>query len=602
MAHQPNCHQNVLQRNKENTLPESFMKGVWENVRKNSSQPGKVQQLGSCLASGVSSAAWKDLQDSETPTGNFGHVQSRQRRTSPPTPTKSIYVSETSVGLDETKPRQLATNLQRNQFGDTKKVAGGQRDHIVPRPVLEDKISILEALNDEQPWQRAGVAGTEVEKRQRALSTDPVGSPQTRAAPGLKTQDQTSSHNEERALFQVRIDHLQSCVAKKDLEIAVLKRKLSEQQKLMRGFKVCEGGEQAMALEIHRLRENLARLQEILREGGSAEPGVLGLLYDVDDLGYVGSNQTTPASPRGASRGRTISRDRIEGKDRGRSKSKEHIVRPCTWMNSQWTKNNNVHEIKSQKPAFSFEELANWVPKTVHTAVKTLSGTLSLDLEQEKILKSFIISLNQSFVQKERTALESCVQLCQKEIRTLKKQLVSTELMQAKTPVRHKTDRQAFMEGASWILTRVRGQFKKMSVLMDSVLNDLDCSPKVLMKALVFATEGLGKLHKKLEKYKDHIDLEQSKESRKAAQNPKYTSIAPKTPDTALNAETPSGAKPSRQNLLRAQSTFDRSSQQKRLQRSPEPVPWQPFDAQQAEREALSLCLDSDSEDASVSF
>src|SRR3990167_2103299 len=124
MAHQPSYqsasraqHPKPFAPTKENVPPGSFMKGIWENVRKNSSQPGKCQ-LQSNHHSG-SSATWKEFQDSEAPTGSFGHMNSKLRKPSPSTPPRSIYVSEASVGLEETKPRHPSTLQPKSHLGST---------------------------------------------------------------------------------------------------------------------------------------------------------------------------------------------------------------------------------------------------------------------------------------------------------------------------------------------------------------------------------------------------------------------------------------------------------------------------------------------------
>lgn len=378
-----------------------------------------------------------------------------------------------------------------------------------------------------------------------------------------------------------------------------------------------EGGGETAVLEVERLQGVVARMGEMLRAGATHRPGVLGLIYKVEEMAWLGEglgfgvcrDEGAPGREKSGYVGkgsRGVSRERGENRERGRSKSKETIVRPCTVLHSKWNQEKMHPEHKQIQTAFDFDELSNWVPKAVHGSIKSLVSNLGLSIEHEKTIKSFVVSLNQSFIQKEKCALESCVQLCQKEIKDLKKQLLNTEVIRSQPATRHKTDRQAFMEGASWILTRIREQFKKLSVLMDFVLSDLDCTPKVLMKALVFATEGVSKMHKKLEKYKDHIDLEQTKEAKKASRGTKYTSIAPKTEDNGELTLSPPAKNNRRSKLLRAeQSSLDHPSKQKQLKllldSDQKAEDWTPFDANQAERDAISICLDSDSE-VSVSF
>ena len=290
-------------------------------------------------------------------------------------------------------------------------------------------------------------------------------------------------------VMKLRIEHMMVDLAKKDAEVANLKRKLKEHRKLAKGLEVLDTDPLDMAIENSRLVANVNRLQELISgTKESKEPSVISLLYPPHSLAFVGGDA-----------------ENLLPNATGGSKQCNHHVGTSKPLRKCCNKLNQP--VAPTVPTFDYDELAKWIPKQAHKLMKEIVGELGLSSSKEKLIKNFILALNQSFIHREKEALANCANLCKREIKYLQKCYIDAPIHIKNQPgsSKKKSDREAFMEGASWILAKVQADFNKIRHTIGGVLKDLTASPSIIVKAMVFASEGLTKLNEKMVRYEKHI-------------------------------------------------------------------------------------------------
>lgn len=310
-------------------------------------------------------------------------------------------------------------------------------------------------------------------------------------------------YNQQEEILLLRLEHFKNEVAKKDTEILNLKKKIKELKTMNKGLDMIDPDSVNLSIENSRLTKNISRLSELLA-GLSAEkdykPSVLSLLYPPFSNAFIEAEENFPGKQRVVSR----------SKDSAPATTKQK-VRPCC---------KSINSAEREPHNFSYDEVCNWVPSAVHKALKQLSGSLGLSADKELLLKSFLVKVNKAMLKRNQQALDICANLCKKEVQEAKRNYLDQPIITQNVGSggKKKTDRAAFLEGASWILTKVQTEIAVVSTDIKKVMENLSSSPSSIVSAMSFTNDNLLKIKRKLDRYNKQVNQQSQEEKKKSQQ------------------------------------------------------------------------------------
>ena len=316
-----------------------------------------------------------------------------------------------------------------------------------------------------------------------------------------KKLNEMTSMNE---VLKLRIDHYKSEVSKKDAEIVYLRGKLKEHRKVTKELETLNTEPLELMIELSRLKENNKRLLEIISE--PAPSSVLCKVYSPCDQAFLSlAVNQKPCSNSNSGKPPLSSKQ-----------NKSRMIRECCSSHQNQTQSSIDSSMCGIKDAkFCAQELVQWVPKDVHKLYKMLTDRLELSIDKDRIIKDFLVQINHAYLSREKEVLDKFIKRYEKEVKELKKQVLDKPIEMKNRPgeQKKKSDKQAFMEGASWILTKIQADFNGNSNIFRGVIDNLNSSPEVILKAMIFATEGLEKIRTKMSKYEQHISANLTNEN-----------------------------------------------------------------------------------------
>ena len=478
-----------------------FLKNVWNSVRQNSSN--------SLFGSQHPSATIKHHKKSQSPKPDY--LSASDCDPTPRSPHKNFGLHDKTCNLEISRDTEVFKEVRRNE--NLHKLTHNNRNKSV---VLEEFVT-----EDNLPPRHELLNNIEV--------------------------------------LKLRVEHSKTELAKKDAEIAHLKRKLKEYKTIAKGLDNMDAESLSLVIENSRLAANLSRLSDLLTSNSPSS--ILSLLYPPHNSAFIEFPKTPSIQASAAHNTPSTSKYNVlnnsqdyytSGKENNRNTPHSShctggtrsptpnrksslakapkLQRPCcpTIITPQHTsyapddrcvskpqtaKNNR--ELQSSTTAggsgglvFDFDELIRWIPKQVNSALGQLGRELNISSDGMDTLKEFMVGINKAYLQREKETMTQVVKMCQKEVKTIKRGYVDQPITMKSSQSsqrRHKSDKAAFMEGANWILTKVQTDFGRVRHSMNSVINDLTASPQIIVKALRFATEGVDKIARKLEKYEAQV-------------------------------------------------------------------------------------------------
>ncbi len=309
--------------------------------------------------------------------------------------------------------------------------------------------------------------------------------PQYPTKPPQPMKHPPASLEEKLEVLTAKVKHYRQEVVKKDAEILYLRSKLREHRKVTKHLEVMDTEPIDLIVEVARLKANNDRLCSLLSE--SVSTSKLFELYSPQDCAYLELDMQHTRSS---------------------SKQSYRFQRDCC--------SSNTHK-------FGIQEITQWVPKDVNKLANHLSASLGLPTAKDKSVREFVCHINQIFLSREKEVLDRCVKKFEKEIKDMKVSLIDQPILIQNKPglQKRKSDKQAFMEGASWMLTKIQADVNTNSNLLNSALDNPDSTPDLILKALAFSTDGIKKLQDKLRRYETHIRTSLLEEKSRQAEEDK---------------------------------------------------------------------------------
>lgn len=364
-----------------------------------------------------------------------------------------------------------------------------------PKVIPSNRESILEVSQNSASFYRGENLQLSNTKKSPKVVID-----QAQIATFQSNDDSRFSDDGRETMLLARIEQYRNEVAKKDAEIATLKRKVKELKILQKGMKDIDPDLVSLSIENTRLTTNLARLSDLTGGlGGDQQlPSIVALLYPPFSSAFMQTDENM----------RPASKNRPKSKDQTPIRQKP---RACCRL---------VDNPDCRQPTVDYEELCRWVPSGVHKAVKNLTGRLGLPADKESMIKSFVVKVNQCMLARNHEAMTACANLCRKEVKEAKRSFVDAPIEVKSHPgySKKKSDRAAFMEGAGWILAKLQTDLSLASKNIARVVNDVGSSAAAIISAMHYTNDNLMRVSSKMNSYERHIKEQMAEEVRIANQ------------------------------------------------------------------------------------